>query len=122
MPTATAARKPAAKRRTCVECGKRIPTKGLRWHRRLITCSAKCSHARQGWSRATPSQPKRKPQPSQSPPILGILLTEAAERLGISRQAAHQICVQHGLGRLCNDGRWWLTLGELRALTVALPD
>jgi hypothetical protein len=30
---------------------------------------------------------------------------------------AHIHCVEHGLGRRYNDGRWWLTLTELRELT-----
>jgi hypothetical protein len=47
-----------------------------------------------------------------------VTLTEAAERVGISRAMAHSLCVDHGLGRLCNDGRFWLTLAELRKLTM----
>jgi hypothetical protein len=58
------------------------------------------------------------PTPGKNPPILGVTLTEAAERVGISRAMAHSLCVEHGLGRLCNDGRFWLTLAELRTLTM----
>ena len=44
-------------------------------------------------------------------------MREAAERIGISQQLAYDLCVEHGLGRRYNDGRWWLTLTELRTLT-----
>jgi hypothetical protein len=56
--------------------------------------------------------------PAPNPPILGVSLIEAAERIGVSRAMAHILCVEHGLGRLCNDGSIWLTLAELRTLTI----
>jgi hypothetical protein len=109
--------KTTLKRQTCVECDAPLPA--FRLKRRALTCSAHCGHARQ---RRLAHRATRRPgwtvNPQHSnPPILGLKLTEAAERIGISRQMAHVVCVEHGLGRVCNDGIWWLTLGELKAST-----
>jgi hypothetical protein len=57
--------------------------------------------------------------PTKRPPLLGISLTEAAERIGVSRTMAYTFCEEHGIGQLCDDGRFWLTLAELRTLTVS---
>ncbi len=118
MSTASVARKVAAKRPKCVECGAPLSAHRLRW--RAITCSAGCGQARQRGHEHKP--PRRqvkdvKLEPPPSPTILDFTLKEAAERLGISKKTAHNLFVKHGVGRL--DGRrWWLTLTELRTLTV----
>jgi hypothetical protein len=86
----------------------------LKWH--AITCSALCGEARRQ------KRPRRRgivmEATSQNPPILAVTLMEAADRIGVSHQMAHNMCVEHGIGRLYGDGRCWLTLTELRALTV----
>jgi hypothetical protein len=50
---------------------------------------------------------------TENPPILGLTLVEAAERIGISHRTAHVHCVEHELGRRYNDQSWWLTLAKL---------
>ncbi|HEV3025883.1 MAG TPA: hypothetical protein VGX76_25590 [Pirellulales bacterium] len=112
----------AATRSTCVECGATLSASRLLRH--ALTCSARCGEARrarQGQQRHAAKRRRTAPPeatPAKNPPILGVTLTEAAERVGISRAMAHTLCVEHGLGRLCNDGRFWLTLAELRKLTI----
>jgi len=108
----------------CVECGVPLPARRLRAH--AVTSSARCGHERQ--RRMTQRRPLAKrpvkkdvqseTTPAPNPPILGVSLIEAAERVGVSRAMTHILCVKHGLGRMCNDGCIWLTLAELRTLTV----
>jgi hypothetical protein len=102
-------------RKKCIECGARLGPNRLKWH--ALTCSAGCGHARQSRRRPKPTRP-RVSVLRQNPPILGMTLKDAAERIGVLHQLAHVHCVEHGLGRLYNDGRRWLTLSELRTLTV----
>jgi len=104
----------AAKSSRCVECGAPLPAHRLKW--RATTCSARCGQARQRRRRPKPTKRKITSSP-QNPPILGLTVVEAAERIGIPHKTAHTHCVEHGLGRRYNDGRWWLTLAELRTLT-----
>ncbi|HEV3025280.1 MAG TPA: hypothetical protein VGX76_22570 [Pirellulales bacterium] len=112
----------AATRSTCVECGATLTANRLEWH--ALTCSARCGEARRARQGQQRHAAKRlgkgpaEPTAPKNPPILGVTLTEAAERVGISRAMAHALCVEHGLRRLCNDGRFWLTLAELRTLTM----
>jgi hypothetical protein len=108
---------PATKKRTkCVECGARLSAHRLKWH--ANTCSARCGQARHHRFQYGETRRRAKPEvkPTENPPVLGLTLVEAAERIGISRQTAHTHCVEHGLGRRYNDGKWWLTLTELRTL------
>lgn len=118
MPAAGRARK-VTKRPKCVECGAPLPDHRLKWSL-ANTCSARCRQARdhrlQYGTVIRRAKPKPKPRPSP-PPILGLTLREAAERIGVSYQTAHNHCVDRGLGRRYDDGRWWLTLAELRTLT-----
>jgi len=102
----------STRKRECVECG--APLSALRRKRHANTCSATCAYNRQRRNRTRPIPAKTKP--TVSPPILGLTLVEAAERIGIPHRKAHDHCVERGLGRRYNDGRWWLTLAELREL------
>ena len=114
MPAVSRARKVAPKRRKCVECGTLLTAKRLKW--RALTCSAGCGQAHR--HKRTRRRGMVLETTSQNPPLLAVTLMEAAERIGISHQMAHNLCVEHGLGRLYPDGRCWLTLTELRTLTV----
>jgi hypothetical protein len=113
----------AANHTKCVECG--VPLNENRRRRHAVTCSARCAQERSRLSRQR-LVPKRRVKvgdpleatPRKSPPILGVMIAEAAERAGISRAMAHLLCEQHGLGRMYNDGRLWLTLAELRTLAM----
>lgn len=107
----------------CVQCG--APLSESRRRRHALTCSARCAHERARLARQRPVDKRRlkKVVPPETtrrknPPTLGVTLTEAAKRVGISRTMAHLLCVRHGLGRTCNDGKFWLTLDELRTLTT----
>ncbi|HUY33829.1 MAG TPA: hypothetical protein VMV69_13855 [Pirellulales bacterium] len=123
-------RNPRKNRKRCLICHKWFlaPTK-------RSTCSAECEAVNNQRIKPTAMKPSRQERPaedapsssagppsnsppSNSPPPLGISPDEAAQRIGVSRAMVHRLCVTHGLGRLCSDGRTWLTLAELRTLTV----
>ena len=114
MSTVSVARKVAAQRPKCVECGALLTAERLKW--RAKTCSADCGEAlqRRNRIRREHNRPKLRgsilaASSSQNPPILGVTLIEAAVRIGISHQMAHNLCVEHGLGRRYGDSnsrRW----------------
>jgi hypothetical protein len=115
-----------SKRSKCRECGKPLPA--LRIERRAVTCSAICGQARQRRmarrllhvQRRQSNQVSSQAEAMPNPPILGLTFAEAARRVGVSLEWVRQVCAEHGLGRICNGGRWWLTLTELRTLTLRL--
>ncbi|HVC93665.1 MAG TPA: hypothetical protein VND64_08245 [Pirellulales bacterium] len=108
----------------CLHCG--APLSDARRRRHAVTCSAICANERERLARLRPVAKQRMKHKvvtsgassRKNPPTLGLTLTEAAKRVGISRTMAHLLCVRHGLGRNCNDGKFWLTLDELRTLTA----